>query len=174
MKVLFVASLYNNGVKARGHTYEYHNILQPLQRVVDTLEVFDFMEELQTKTREEMNEALWLKVNEFRPDLVFVVPFTDQLEPSVMNTHVFGRNTLRSLRHPILTESENLGMLVSEMLFTPHLAAIIEASKNAICRNGMMSVLWACSIQTEHGICAACGKRAYPLGFGALDGSRDI
>jgi spore maturation protein CgeB len=85
MKVLLVAALYNEGLKSRGCSYEYYNLLQSLERVVNPLVVFDFMEILQQRGRESMNQALLETITRECPSVTIVVPYTDQLIPEVMD-----------------------------------------------------------------------------------------
>jgi spore maturation protein CgeB len=85
MKMLFVASLFNEGIKSHGFTYEYYNLFQSLERVVNSLIVFDFMKVLQEQNREKMNQALLETVKCERPDVTIIVPYTDQLIPEVID-----------------------------------------------------------------------------------------
>jgi spore maturation protein CgeB len=85
MKVLLVASLYNEGRKSSGFSYEYYNLFQSLERVVTRIIVFDFMEILQKLGREEMNQALLATVIRECPNVTVVVPYTDQLISEVMD-----------------------------------------------------------------------------------------
>ena len=85
MKALFVALLHDYGVKSCGFLYEYYNLFQPLERVVDSVIAFDFMEVLQQRGREQMNQVLLETVIRERPDVAIVVPYTDQLIPEVMS-----------------------------------------------------------------------------------------
>ena len=85
MKVLLVATLFNEGLKSRGFSYEYYNLFRSLEREVDSLIVFDFMEVLQQSGRESMNQALLETITRECPDVTIVVPYTDQLIPEVMD-----------------------------------------------------------------------------------------
>jgi len=85
VKALFVAAMHDLSVKSRGFSYEYYNLFQPLERVVDSVIAFDFMEILQERGREQMNQILLETVIRERPDLAIVVPYTDQLIPEVMD-----------------------------------------------------------------------------------------
>lgn len=85
MKVLLVATLYNEGIKSRGFSYEYYNLFQSLERVVNPVIVFDFMEVLRQRGREQMNQNLLETVKHERPDVTIVVPYTDQFLPEVID-----------------------------------------------------------------------------------------
>jgi len=85
MKVLLVATMYNEGLKSHGFSYEYHNLFKSLERVVNPVIVFDFMEVLQQRGREQMNQALLETVKYQRPELTIVVPYTDQLIPEMID-----------------------------------------------------------------------------------------
>jgi spore maturation protein CgeB len=85
MKVLFVAALHDEGNPAHGPSYECYNLYEPLQRVVDEVVAFDFMEVMGRHGRESMNSLLLETAERERPDLVIVAPFTDQLDFSVFD-----------------------------------------------------------------------------------------
>jgi spore maturation protein CgeB len=85
MKVLLLASMYNEGLQSRGFSYEYHNLFQSLERIVDPVIVFDFMQVLKQRGREQMNRALLETVLAERPDVAIVAPYTDQLIPEVID-----------------------------------------------------------------------------------------
>ncbi len=80
MKVLFAAALYDEGNRSYGHSYEYYNLLLPLQRSADEVVAFDFVEEMAARGTVAMNMALVEAVERERPDIVIVAPYTDQLE----------------------------------------------------------------------------------------------
>ena len=85
MKVLFVGSLYIEGQRERGFSYEYYNLFQSLERLVGNISVFDFMEVQRQQGREQMNQALLEKVKSCRPEVTIVVPYTDQFIPEVID-----------------------------------------------------------------------------------------
>ena len=80
MKILLAAALYDEGKRSNGHSYEYRNLLLPLQRSAEHVISFDFIEEMAAKGRGAMNAALVETVERERPDLVIVAPYTDQLD----------------------------------------------------------------------------------------------
>ena len=80
MKALFLAALHDEGSAANGPSFEANNLLPPLRRLLTHVVTFDFMEALAARGREAMNVALLETVERERPDVVIVVPFTDQLE----------------------------------------------------------------------------------------------
>ena len=83
--VLFVASLYNDGIRDHGLSYEYHNRYQPLARVVDTVKVFDFMQVAAEHGIARMNDALLDTVKRDRPEFMVVVPLRNEFLPEVMD-----------------------------------------------------------------------------------------
>lgn len=82
---LFVASLYNDGQRDRGFSYEYCNLYQPLARVVESVQTFDFMQIAAEIGIARMNEQLLEAVKRERPALTLVVPFTDELQAEVID-----------------------------------------------------------------------------------------
>jgi spore maturation protein CgeB len=84
-RVLFVASLYNNGIEAHGLSYEYYNLYKPLEQAVGNVETFDFMQKAHDLGRQRMNESLLEVVKRDRPQFVLVVPFMDEFEPGMMD-----------------------------------------------------------------------------------------
>ena len=84
-KILFVGAMYEHGSTSRGRSYEYYNLFQSLEQVADQVDSFDFLEVARGQGREAMNRELVMTVKRNRPDLVFVVPFTDELEPAAMD-----------------------------------------------------------------------------------------
>lgn len=85
-RVLFVASLYNNGIEAHGLSYEYYNLYQPLEQAVGkVVDTFDFMQKTHEAGFQRMNESLLEKVKRDRPAFVLVVPFRDEFDPAMMD-----------------------------------------------------------------------------------------
>jgi len=60
-------------------------LFQSLEWVANPVIVFDFMEILQQQGREQMNQTLLETVKDERPDVVIIVPYTDQLIPEIMD-----------------------------------------------------------------------------------------
>ena len=85
MKVLLVAMMYAYGDESQSLSYEYYNFFQPLKQLVDSVAAFDFMDVLQAKGRDRMNQELLDTVKRERPDVVVVVPYTDQFIPEVID-----------------------------------------------------------------------------------------
>jgi len=84
-RVLFVASLYNDGILAHGLSYEYYNLYKPLEQAVGNVDTFDFMQRMHEIGGERMNGLLLETVKRDRPALVLVVPFRDEFDPAVMD-----------------------------------------------------------------------------------------
>ena len=82
---MLVASLYNDGLKERGLSYEYYNLLKPLEQVVGSVNTFDFMQTVLDVGGPGMNRSLLETVKRERPALLVVVPFKDELDPAVMD-----------------------------------------------------------------------------------------
>ena len=86
LKIILAASIFDNGEQSRGHTYEYYHFFQTLQGMASIeFSLFDFMQVMQVQGRERMNQAFLDAVKRERPDLVLVIPFTDQLIPDIVD-----------------------------------------------------------------------------------------
>lgn len=86
MKLILAASMYNGGDPSAGHCYEYYHFYLTLQKMTDVeLSVFDFMQIIRQEGRECMNRKLVDVVKRERPDLVLVIPVTDQLIPEIID-----------------------------------------------------------------------------------------
>ncbi len=85
MKVILAAMQYGYGDKSRGFSYEYYNFFLPLQKIADSVILFDFMEIMKAQGREAMNRAMLETVKREQPDLVIVVPYTDQFIPEIID-----------------------------------------------------------------------------------------
>ncbi|MBI3240808.1 MAG: glycosyltransferase [Chloroflexi bacterium] len=85
MKVLLAAARHDYGDKSRGLSNEYYNLFLPLERVVDSVVLFDFMEQFQSQGRERMNHDLLEMVKRERPDVAIIVLHTDQVMPEVID-----------------------------------------------------------------------------------------
>jgi len=83
--VTFVASLYNDGSKERGLSYEYYNLFKPLEQVAGAVNTFDFMQVTRDLGKARMNQTLLEMVKRDRPALLVIVPFRDEFDPAVMD-----------------------------------------------------------------------------------------
>jgi spore maturation protein CgeB len=86
MKLILVAPMYHHGAKSKVESYEYQNFYRTLTEMPEIeLSVFDYMEVIEEKGREAMNRMLLDTAKGERPNLVLVIPFTDQLIPEVID-----------------------------------------------------------------------------------------
>lgn len=84
MKILLVCMAYDYGDRARGHSYEYYNFLDSLKSMGHVVELFDYMEEMASLCKTEMNKALVARAAEMSPDVAVFSLYTDQLEPEAV------------------------------------------------------------------------------------------
>jgi spore maturation protein CgeB len=75
---------YDYGKPEQGYSFEHHNFYESLQYMCDELLYFDFMSLMQKHGREWMNKRLLEVVKQEKPDLMFTVLFTDELEQKVV------------------------------------------------------------------------------------------
>jgi spore maturation protein CgeB len=80
MNVVLVAALSDEGRPENGPSYEHVQLLLPLERAAKKVIPFDFMAEMRDRGRAGMNQQLVALVEAARPNVVIVVPFTDQLD----------------------------------------------------------------------------------------------
>src|SRR5579859_6222104 len=85
MKVLLASMRHSYGDLGLGLSYEYYNLLLPIQNLVERPLFFDYMEEIQAVGREAMNRRLLALVESECPDVVIVTPFQNELDPEVMD-----------------------------------------------------------------------------------------
>lgn len=79
-KILLVAGSLN-----KISSYEYHNFLLPLEKMGFKVDTFDFIASIERLGRDEMNKHLLTMVKQEQPELVFIVPQTDQFIPEVVD-----------------------------------------------------------------------------------------
>lgn len=77
--------LHTYGDPKREYSYEYFNFYQSLKQMGHEVELFDYMGELQTLGKADMNQKLLARVQEWRPTLTLFSLYTDQFEPSVVD-----------------------------------------------------------------------------------------
>jgi spore maturation protein CgeB len=85
MKILLACMLHSYGNPKRERSYEYFNFYLTLLRMGHEVELFDYMDELNSLGREAMNRKLLNRVQEIKPDLAIFSLYTDQLDPIVIN-----------------------------------------------------------------------------------------
>ncbi|MGH9424683.1 MAG: CgeB family protein, partial [Terriglobia bacterium] len=84
MKVLYVAMKYDYGKEEQGYSFEHYNFYHSLSHMGHEILYFDFMTLMQKHGREWMNRRLLEVAKTEKPDLMFTVLFTDELEPGVI------------------------------------------------------------------------------------------
>ena len=82
MKILYVALKYNYGQPSQGNTYEHYNFYHALVHMGHDILYFDMM--LMQHERESMNQRLLEVAKREKPDLMFTVLHTNELEQSVV------------------------------------------------------------------------------------------
>jgi spore maturation protein CgeB len=80
MKILFVASKYDYGIKTRGYSYEYYNFYDTLLRMGNDCSFFDFPSHISEYGVDKMNALLIENVIDYSPDLVFTILFRDEIK----------------------------------------------------------------------------------------------
>jgi spore maturation protein CgeB len=84
-KILLVAMKYDYGDEKRGLALDYYYFEEPLKNLGYTVISYDFMGICKEKGKDKMNALLLELVQNEQPDIVFVVPFTDQFKPSTID-----------------------------------------------------------------------------------------
>lgn len=84
MKILLVCMEYDHGDPSRGHSYEYYNFYESLRCLGHEVTLFDYMGEMRTLGKTEMNRKLLGVVQEIKPVLTLFSLYTDQFEPEVV------------------------------------------------------------------------------------------
>lgn len=84
MKILYVAPKYDYGDRARGFSFEHYNFYSTLMHMGHNITYFDFITEYQQRGKEAMNLRLRDIVRTEKPDLLFCVLFTNELDIDVM------------------------------------------------------------------------------------------
>ncbi len=82
MKILYVALKYNYGQPSQGYGFEHYNFYHALVRMGHDILYFDMM--LMQHGRESMNQRLLEVAKREKPDLMFTVLHTNELEQSVV------------------------------------------------------------------------------------------
>jgi len=84
MKILLVCMEYDYGDPSRGHSYEYYNFYQSLKDLGHEVTLFDYMTEIKSLGKAEMNRKLFNLVQSSRPDLSMFSLYTDQFYPATI------------------------------------------------------------------------------------------
>jgi spore maturation protein CgeB len=80
MKVLYVAMKYDYGKRERGYSFEHYNFYHSLIHMGHDVLYFDFMSLMQEGGRQWMNRRLLEVVKAEKPELMFTVLFTGELD----------------------------------------------------------------------------------------------
>lgn len=84
MRILYVAMKYDYGKPGQGYSFEHYNFYHSLLHMGHEIVYFDFMTMMQKRGREWMNRRLLEIVRIKKPDLLFCVLFTNELDRAVM------------------------------------------------------------------------------------------
>jgi len=80
MKILFAALKYDYGIPERGYSFEYYSFYDTLVGMGHDVEYFDFYSLYRQLGSLEMTKSLRRKVEEWKPDLLFMFLFSDQFD----------------------------------------------------------------------------------------------
>jgi spore maturation protein CgeB len=84
MRILYAALKYDYGKPEQGFSFEHYNFYHSLLHMGHDLLYFDYMTLMQKHGRDWMNKRLKEVAETEKPDLLFTILFTDQLDPLVI------------------------------------------------------------------------------------------
>lgn len=84
MRILYAAMKYDYGKPEQGFSFEHYNFYHSLLHMGHDIVYFDYMTLMQQYGRDRMNRRLKEVVQSEKPDLLFMVLFTDQFDPVVL------------------------------------------------------------------------------------------
>lgn len=84
MLILYVAMKHDYGKPEQGYSFEHYNFYDALLHMGHDILYFDFVGLMQRHGREWMNRRLLEVTKAKRPDLMFTVLFTDELDPKAV------------------------------------------------------------------------------------------
>ncbi len=84
MRILYVAMKYDYGKPENGFGFEHYNFFDSLQRMGFDILYFDPLEMNKACGKEATARRLWEVVTSEKPDLMFTVLFTDELDPATV------------------------------------------------------------------------------------------
>lgn len=84
MRILYAAMKYDYGKPEQGFSFEHYNFYHSLLHMGHDIVYFDYMTLMQQHGRDGMNRRLKEVVASEKPDLLFVVLFTDQFDPLLL------------------------------------------------------------------------------------------
>lgn len=85
LRIVYVALAYDYGDPARGRSFEHWNFYDSLRQMGHEIIYFDYPSILGKLGKRAMNLALWEVVRKERPDVLFFVPFNDEINPRVLD-----------------------------------------------------------------------------------------
>jgi spore maturation protein CgeB len=85
IKIVLVVMKYDYGDEKRGLSLDYYYFEEPLKKMGYNVVTYDFMGICKEKGKDKMNALLLDLVQNENPDMVFVVPYTDQFIPSIFD-----------------------------------------------------------------------------------------
>jgi spore maturation protein CgeB len=91
MRILFVAPLYDYGVRDRGYGFEYYNFYEPLLAMGHEVSYFDV---LGAPAGDRVSSTLLEQVDRDKPELLFACLFRDELRRDVVRQISDGGTTL--------------------------------------------------------------------------------
>lgn len=84
MRILYVGMKYDYGKPEQGYSFEHYNFYDSLINMGHDIIYFDFMTLMQQHGKEWMNNKLLEVVKNEKPDLMFTVLFTEELDKKVV------------------------------------------------------------------------------------------
>lgn len=84
MKILYVALKYDYGRPEQGYSFEHYNFYQSLLHMGHDVLYFDFMTLMQEHGKVRMNRSLLETVKAEKPDLMFTVLFSNELDKALV------------------------------------------------------------------------------------------
>jgi spore maturation protein CgeB len=84
MRIVFAALKYDYGLPERGLSFEYYNFYDTLVRMGHEVEYFDFYSLYREVGSVEMTKRLRERIEEVKPDLLFVFLYSDEFDPVLL------------------------------------------------------------------------------------------
>ena len=96
MLILYVALKYDYGNPALGYSFEHYNFFDSLVRMGHDILYFDLGTLQEARRRARLNRRLLEIVHAERPELMFTVPFREELDRSIVR-QITRRTSTRTL-----------------------------------------------------------------------------
>jgi len=96
MLILYVALKYDYGNPANGYSFEHNNFYDSLVRMGHDILYFDLGKFQDAASNHRLNQRLLEVVRTYRPDVMFTIPFREELDKSVVS-YITERTTTRTL-----------------------------------------------------------------------------